>query len=77
MIEVKNKIIYGKDEEILEILKDIKFELIENINNYRTYRGTNNMGEFEMLMFPKYGASLMYNHKWYRSIANIVGEIIK
>ena len=76
MIEVKNKIIYGKNKEILEILKGIKFELIENINNYRTYRGTNDMSEFEMFVFPKYGASLMYNRKWCRNISDIVGEII-
>ena len=77
MIDFIRKIRFGTDEEILEILKGIKFELIENINNYRTYRGTNNMGEFEILMFPKYGASVMYNCKWCRSISDIVGEIIK
>lgn len=76
-MEIINKIRFGADTEILEILKGIKFELIENINNYRTYKGINNTGEFEILVFPKYGASLMYNHKWCRSISDIVGEIIK
>lgn len=76
MIDFIRKIRFGTDEEILEILKGIKFELIENINNYRTYRGTNNMGEFEIFKSLGYGASVMFNHKWCRNISDIVGEII-
>ncbi len=75
-MEIMEKIRFGTDTEILEILKGIKFELTENINNYRTYRGKNNMGEFEILVFPKYGASLMFNHKWCRNITDIVEGII-
>lgn len=76
-MEIINKIRFGADAEILEILKGIKFELIENINNYRTYRGKNNMGEFEILVFPKYGASLSYNNRHYRDITEIVNNIIR
>ena len=75
-MEIINKIRFGTDEEILGILKGIKFELIENINNYRTYKATNNTGEFEIFMFPKYGASLSYNNRYYRDITEIVDEIM-
>lgn len=76
-MEIINKIRFGADTEILEILKGIKFELIENINNYRTYKGINNTGEFEILVFPKYGASLSYNKRYYRDITEIVNNIIR
>lgn len=75
-MEMIEKIRFGKISEILELLQGLNFELIENINNYRTYKATNNMGEFEIFMLPKYGASLSYNNRYYRDITEIVDEIM-
>lgn len=79
-MEFIRKIKYGTQEELKEILKDYVFELVENINGYKTYRVTDGYKNFELMEFPGTTEtySLNFNNLIYRSIKkeyiNVKGE---
>ena len=69
-MEFIRKIKYGTQEELREILKDYVFELVENINGYKTYTAKDGYKKFELMEFPRNTEtySLSFNNLIYRSI---------
>lgn len=70
---------YGSMEDIREILKNLKFKLIESINGYNTYYARDGYREYELMEFPwdNNNYSLSYNNLVYREIRKDYINIVK
>lgn len=77
-MEFINKLRFGSQEELKEILKNITFELIENINGYKTYYAKDGHKEYQLMEFPfeKETFSFCYNNLIYRELRKDYVNII-
>lgn len=69
-MEFIRKLRFGSQEDLREILKNINFKLIEDINGYKTYYAEDGYKKYQLMEFPFEDEtySFSYNDLIYRPI---------
>lgn len=69
-MEFIRKLRFGSQEDLKEILKNITFKLIENINGYKIYYAEDGYRKYQLMEFPFEDKmySFSYNDLIYREI---------
>ena len=69
-MEFLKKFEHATQEELREILKNVKFKKIEDINGFKRYYGKDGFKEYELMEFPWENDyfSICYNYLVYTGI---------